>query len=1231
MTEERQVVECPSCGARLRLKSSATMPERFKVRCSSCSKPFVVRRKASDRGTQPLVAISSPSGMSQETVASRPASSSGLSPRPEQLRTIADRKTFEVDEVVAGRYQIVRFIDQGGMGEVYEAQDSALGQRVALKTIRPTVAADAEALARFKREVHVARQVTHHNVCRIYDLGTHRSTSPIGALYPGGEILFVTMELLRGETLSQRLDRTGAMAPEVGRPIAEQMATALDAAHAAGVVHRDFKSANVFLESSGPGRDRVVVTDFGLARAEESDGLGGSLTIAGSVLGSPAYMAPEQVEGGKVTGAADIYALGVVLYEMCTGQVPFRGETPLATAVKRLTENPPSPRELEPGLDASWERAILNCLERHPENRPLSGAKLLDILTGQDVRREARAARNLPTPRRVITLVLAVILVVAAVVVNFREWTGIGKETAELSYLQPPAVSRPAVAVVGFRNVTGNEDHAWLSTGLAEMLMSELASGQGLRLIPGENVSQARRELDLKDGDTYSAETLKTLRDTLGSDFLVSGGYTVVGGDSGDQLRVDIRLQDTALSENSTAFVVTGDSTEIFTLVADAGSQLREALGADDGEGPEVMTTFRTASPESTKLYSLGLERLHANDPVEAVDFLERAEALDSRNPKVKAALAEALQALGYVSRAQDEAKLAMELSSSLSATVRLEIEGLYRQLSQDWLAAVSVFDQLWRASPDDLEYGLSLAEALIAEGEVEKSLEVARVLERLPSAAAGDVRILFVRARAAAAHGNFKVQEQEAAKAAELSGQRGARLQRAQALLIQGDALRNLGEVDRAQGVTTEAEGLFQQLGDLPRVGRARVQRGMLLYLSGDLISARRVFEQGVETYQRLGDKGGLAQVLNSLAVVLKKQGENVRARDMYQESLALSTETNNRVGMANSEINLGLMDRRSGDLSGALKRFGRALVWSQDLGDQNQTASSFHNMAVTQRQMGLIQDAAENQEKALELQQRIGQRAGEGYSRLGLGHIETFRGAPEAAAKHYSAALSIAEEIRSRSLEAYAREGLGRTHYEALAPQDAKRELEAALTVREDLGERDTLAGNRIALARLAVDGGDFAEAESQARQAGDLATGLGASDLKALADALRARSLVYLGRQGEARSLVGRAMLHAEKSEDLWIRLEIQLSAARVVAASDRISEAREILQAALLDASVAELVPLRLEALLLDSRLLESQGRGRGAQEGIIEVIDEAERRGLSRLKERGHEASSLLGS
>jgi tetratricopeptide (TPR) repeat protein len=292
------------------------------------------------------------------------------------LARLIDPHAFNPGDLVSGRFRIVCFVGRGGMGEVYEAEDQELGQPVALKTIRSEVAADERVIARFKQEIHLSRKVTHPNVCRIYDKHEAYALDSFGV---EGKVTYLTMELLPGEGLSERLRRNGRMTTAEALPIVLQLISGLQAAHDAGIVHGDLKSSNVILVESEGGKVRAVITDFGLARLSAVAG-GSEKSLPAGGTGTPAYMSPEQVERAAVTTAADIYSFGVVIFEMVTGRLPFVADTPTLMASKRLKEDAPSPRSIVPDLDRKWDRAILRCLQRNPQDRFHMAIDIADAL-----------------------------------------------------------------------------------------------------------------------------------------------------------------------------------------------------------------------------------------------------------------------------------------------------------------------------------------------------------------------------------------------------------------------------------------------------------------------------------------------------------------------------------------------------------------------------------------------------------------------------------------------------------------------------------------------------------------------------------------------------------------------------------------------------------------------------------------------------------------------------------
>jgi tetratricopeptide (TPR) repeat protein len=285
-----------------------------------------------------------------------------------------ERHFFKEGEMVIGRFRIVRFLGRGGMGEVYQAEDTQLGQ-VALKTLRPGGALDADSVLRFRQEVQLARRVTSTNVCRIHDLFQvpgDRDRLPCS---------FLTMELLPGVTLADHIQRDGPLPFAQAESVALQLCTALQAIHDAGVIHRDLKSRNIMLVPRN-GEPHAVVMDLGLAREWEPSDTGDSgITKTGAVMGTPEYMAPEQFQGPSVTPAADIYALGVVLYELATGIRPFQSATPLGAVAKRA-KHPAPVSSVRAGVPKHWDEVINRCLEYEPEKRWGSALEVAEVLKG---------------------------------------------------------------------------------------------------------------------------------------------------------------------------------------------------------------------------------------------------------------------------------------------------------------------------------------------------------------------------------------------------------------------------------------------------------------------------------------------------------------------------------------------------------------------------------------------------------------------------------------------------------------------------------------------------------------------------------------------------------------------------------------------------------------------------------------------------------------------------------
>jgi serine/threonine protein kinase/tetratricopeptide (TPR) repeat protein/TolB-like protein len=1234
-------VPCPGCGQRLRFSVLAEMPARLRLQCASCKTVFGVRRPgaapadpASSVGsigtTPPTVVafpVSGPPGSSSggesvpRSVAGAPSSTSSAA-----RRRGADEPAFAPEEMLAGRYRVARFIARGGMGEVYEVEDLELKERVALKTVRWDVARDALTVERFKREIQLARKVTHPNVCRIFDVSHHRDEGAPEAT------IFLTMELLPGETLSQRLRRAGPMRTEEALPIAGQIAEALQAAHQAGVVHRDLKPGNVVLvegrESARTRAVRAVVTDFGLARletgAEAAANQALTLTGAAGVVGTPAYLAPEQVEGGEITAAADIFAFGIVLYEMLTGTVPFLGENALSTAVKRLREAPVPPRVHVPGLDPRWEAAILRCLERAPSARFASAPEVIRALerpaepaatittpihpplpvkakaqvAGQTAGQTAGRAAGSRRRRLQITQIAALAALVLAAVgvgwVRYGQWRE--KQAALGQHLPLPATDitpRRSVAVLGFKDLSGQPGTAWLSAAVSEMLSTELGAGGGLRVVAGENVARARVELGLSATDSLAREGLARVRTLLGTDAVVLGSYVVIdgGGNGGRQIRLDVRLQDTRAGDTATTVAETGSERQLFDLVSRVGKRLRRQLGveeeggADSGETRAALPT----SPEAARLYSEGIERLRLFDPVGARDLLARAVAAEPGNALSHSALASAWSALGYDVRARDEARSAFDLAANLPREERLLIEGRYREVTQDWDRAIQTWWKLWSLFPDNLDYGLRLAAVQTAAGRVADALTTTAALRTLPPPSGDDPRIDLAEAMAAGAGADFKRQQGAASRAAARGSAQGAPLMVAQARLLECRALRNLGQPDPALAACEEGRKLHEKAGDRAGVAEALTHAANVLYDRGDLPGADRLYEAALATYREIGNRGAEAGALNNIAVVLKSQGDLDRARQLYEQVLAISREIGSRGGEAYALNNLAGVLLRKGELDEAAKLFDQSLAIRREQQDKSGIAYALDNLGVVLRRKGDLAGARKRHEEALSIRREIGQKIGEVASLNNLGAVLLDQGELAAARRSFDSALALARQTGNRSASAYSLFGLAEVLAREGNAVEARKRHEEALALRTQLGEKGTSAESQLAMANVLLDGGDPARAADLARAAAAELGRQGATSHQTLALATTALAEEARGNPAAAHEALGRASALLQGNQDLRSRLTVELAAARIGRSGE------PVLQGIAEQAARAGLLDVRLQAeLTLAQRAAQQDG-------------------------------------
>jgi tetratricopeptide (TPR) repeat protein/predicted Ser/Thr protein kinase len=523
--------------------------------------------------------------------------------------------------VVIQHYRLGDPLGSGGMGTVYRAEDLRLGRPVAIKLLHPTTASE-ELRARLVREARAASSLRSSGIASIYDIGEHEGAP------------FIVMEFVDGETLAARLAR-GPLPAADAVDVAMQVADALDEAHRRGVVHRDVKSANVMLDDRG----RVKVLDFGLAKFLEAEPEGGETiarslqTVAGSILGTFAYMAPEQALGRAADARADLFSLGVVLYEMLTGRLPFDGPSSAAILDATLHQAPLPPTRLAPGLPPALDAIVLKALAKDPAYR-------------------YQAARELYIDLRHLAVSLSS---------RELEWpgargpgaSGIGPGAQVASHGASAAPEGCTVAVLSFANITGDPADEWIGQGLAETVTTDLKNVHGLQVVARPQVFDVLRTLGTAPGGVVRDGLSIEVGRRVGATSIVGGGYQR----SGPTLRITAQLVDVGTGRVERTVKLDGRVEEIFDLQDRLVYALSEGLRVrlNDSE-IEAIQQQETSSLEAYEAFSRGLLNLRTASP-EAVDLaiaqFEQAVGLDPRYAKAWATLGNALHTKGmFLARA---------------------------------------------------------------------------------------------------------------------------------------------------------------------------------------------------------------------------------------------------------------------------------------------------------------------------------------------------------------------------------------------------------------------------------------------------------------------------------------------------------------------------------------------------------------------------------------------------
>jgi len=1090
-----------------------------------------------------------------------------------------------VGTLLAERYEILQLLGQGGMGAVYKARDTELERFVALKLIRADLAGNPEILRRFKQELILAREVTHRNVIRIFDLGQAKGFK------------FITMEFVEGRDLRAVIREKEKLPPEEAVRIIAQVCRALESAHAAGVVHRDLKPQNIMLDA----KDRVYVMDFGIAHSLETPGM----TQTGALMGTPEYMSPEQAKGQKVDPRSDLFALGIIFYEMLTGISPYKAETALATLLKRTQERPRPPAEIDPAIPKAISDVVMKCLEIDRDHRYGNAREILEDL-GQEMPTSVRTVAPTlpPAPAapgsadisflqryRVWIAAGAVIVLLGVSGIAFR-----GKLFSGATGKRKAPVEQASLAILPFRNASGDASLDWLGPSLADMLSTDVGQSAGLRTIFPDRMHEVLMDLRITPGTEIDQAMVGRIAEFSNADTVVWGQYAKFG----EHIRIEATLLNLKQNRRASLPIDAANEKEIPASI----DHLAELIRANLSISPDVLkelkaSSFQPSSKSVTALreYNQGVQQLREGKNLDALKYFQKSTKEDAQFALAFSKMADAYARLGYDIEAEHAASKAVDLSENLPAAEKYLISANHFRIAKDYPKAIAAYENLARVSPDNPDVQFALGSIYESSGDFDKAREFYR---KLLKANPKDITTLLAIGRVEIYSGNSQASLDPLNRALSLAISVGNQEQKAMILHVLGyaystlnkpdDALQNykqaleirqslglkkgvadglnmiastydgLGKSDLALKNYNDALKIYREIGDQQDTGAVLGNLAQYFDERGKYDDALKLFKEALQIHRTLRNQNNEAICLNNIGNTYLFKGDYDNARIYFEQALQLREKINVPTDIADTVHNLAEVSANSGQYDQALSQYMRALGLYRTAGDKHGIAVEAYSVGTIFEYQGRYGSAQDSKKQALENLREVQENSfwmGEVLG--GYGNDLSLNGRLDEGAKMLDEALTFSRQLKNDALVAQTLNWQGDNSWYRGDRASAKSRYEQAVQTASKTTDRHLLLQSQLNAAKASLEDGQPQAVIKKLKNIADETQTLGLKYLSIECSIYEADAKVRLKDYSGAQQQLERADLQNESLGLRPLRLLTQFSLAKLFRQKGELSEA------------------------------------------------------------------------